>query len=261
MRDVGVVWIACRLRRHGALRRAWHVRVVPVTQRCRRDELAMRGDRSKITPMNTNIPAPRRRGRPPKRIDDRFDTRELLLRCGMAVLTETGFSATGIEAILRQAGVPKGSFYHYFDSKEAFGSAVITTYADYFARKLDHFLGDETRPPLERIAAFVDSAAQGMERFDFRRGCLVGNLGQEMASLPLAFRAQLERVLQDWEARMTRCLQAAQQAGQIGADVDCARMAAFFWTGWEGAVLRAKLVCSSAPLHVFRDGFFQALAR
>lgn len=179
----------------------------------------------------------------------------------MAVLTETGFSATGIDAILRQVGVPKGSFYHYFDSKEAFGSAVIAAYAEYFARKLDRVLCDQNREPLDRIAVFVDSAAQGMARFDFRRGCLVGNLGQEMASLPAAFRTQLEAVLQDWEARMTRCLKAAQQAGQIAADIDCARMAAFFWTGWEGAVLRAKLVRSATPLHVFGEGFFKALAR
>lgn len=185
----------------------------------------------------------------------------MLVRCGVAMLTETGFSATGIDTILRQASVPKGSFYHYFDSKEAFGREVISSYAEYFARKLDRVLCDEARAPLARILAFVDNAAQGMARFDFRRGCLVGNLGQELMNLPAAFRAQLEDVLQDWEARMTRCLQAAQQAGQIDADVDCARMAAFFWTGWEGAVLRAKLVSSPAPLHIFLEGFLKALAR
>lgn len=210
--------------------------------------------------MNDAVTARRRRGRPPKRIDDRFDTREMLVRCGVEVLTESGFSATGIDVILRRVGVPKGSFYHYFESKEAFGRAVIAAYADYFARKLDRVLGDESRPPLERIAAFVEGAALGMARFEFRRGCLVGNLGQEMANLPVAYRAQLEGVLQDWEARVTRCLEAAQLAGQIDEGVDCARMAAFFWTGWEGAVLRAKLVRSTMPLHVFSEGFFKALA-
>ncbi|MCB1960284.1 MAG: TetR/AcrR family transcriptional regulator [Rhodocyclaceae bacterium] len=209
--------------------------------------------------MNDMTTPVRRRGRPPKRFDDQFDTRQALVRCGMAVLTEKGFSATGIDSVLRQVGVPKGSFYHYFDSKEAFGREVIAAYADYFARKIDAALDDTSRPPLARLQAFVDDAAAGMARFDFRRGCLIGNLGQEMASLPEAYRAQLEAVFADWERRVARCLAAAQAAGEIGAGVDCARMAAFFWTGWEGAVLRAKLVRAATPLHLFADEFIKAL--
>lgn len=59
----------------------------------------------------------RRRGRPPRQRDGLTDARELLMRAGLEVLTEKGFSATGIEEILSRVGVPKGSFYHYFDSK------------------------------------------------------------------------------------------------------------------------------------------------
>jgi TetR/AcrR family transcriptional repressor of nem operon len=80
-----------------------------------------------------------------------------------------------------------------------------------------------------------------LSRFGFRRGCLVGNLGQEMNALPEAFRAQLTDVLIDWRARTERCLEAAKSAGQISKRTDCAGLAAFFWIGWEGAVLRAKL--------------------
>src|SRR5574343_599729 len=80
---------------------------------------------------------PRKRGRPPKRPEDTLETRELLLRAGLEVLTEKGFAATGIDEVLKRVGVPKGSFYHYFDSKEAFGAALIDRYASYFALKLE----------------------------------------------------------------------------------------------------------------------------
>ena len=60
--------------------------------------------------MEAQLQAPRRRGRPPKPREDISDTRELLLRAGLEVLTEKGFAATGIDEILRRVGVPKGSF-------------------------------------------------------------------------------------------------------------------------------------------------------
>ena len=130
----------------------------------------------------------RRPGRPPKTDATGQSTRDALIRCATAVLTERGFVSTGIDPILRQVGVPKGSFYHYFDSKEAFGQAVLAHYADYFARKLERLLGDVSLSPLARLRAFVADAKQGMARYDYRRGCLVGNLGQEAGGLNDGFR-------------------------------------------------------------------------
>lgn len=203
----------------------------------------------------------RRPGRPPKRIDDRLETREALVRCGTEVLTEKGFAATGIDEVLRRVGVPKGSFYHYFDNKEAFGRAVIDQYAAYFARKLDRCFLDASRLPLARVQAFVDDACGGMARHKFRRGCLIGNLGQEMAVLPEAYRARLEEVFEDWQARLAACLQEARKVGEIAPQADCEALATFFWIGWEGAVLRAKLARSEAPLRQFAAGFLAGLPR
>lgn len=209
--------------------------------------------------MNQNTPMRPRRGRPPKPEGQRQVIRDQLLSCGVATLTEKGFAAVGIDEILRAAGVPKGSFYYYFDSKEAFGTALIAAYGTYFARKLDRCFGDETRPPLARLAAFVEEAKAGMARFNYRRGCLIGNLGQEMGALPESFRAQLGAVFDDWQARTAACLRAAQAQREIPAGEDCDRLAKMFWIGWEGAVLRAKLERSAEPLDIFAQGFLSAL--
>lgn len=205
------------------------------------------------------IAIPRKRGRPPKVEGDYRETRAILLRAGVAALTEKGFSATGIDEVLKSVNVPKGSFYHFFDSKEAFGAELIALYNDYFVRKLEQFLLDDSLTPLQRIDAFCRDAEGGMERFGFRRGCLVGNLGQEMNALPEAFRSQLTDVLLDWQARTERCLEAAKAAGEISKGTDCARLAAFYWIGWEGAVLRAKLEHRAEPLRIFAD-YFKAMA-
>lgn len=209
----------------------------------------------------TDSTPPPRRGRPPKVNRDNPDTRDALVRCGTEILTEQGFLSTGIDAVLSRVGVPKGSFYHYFQSKEDFGHAVLENYAGYFARKLDRCLLDASRPPLARIAAFVEEAKAGMQRFEYRRGCLVGNLGQEVTQLPETFRESLEAILLSWQQRLALCLEAAKAEGELAADADCERWAAFFWIGWEGAVLRARLVRGNAPLECFIQGFLAGLPR
>lgn len=202
---------------------------------------------------------PRRRGRPPRQREDLADTRELLLRAGVEALTEKGFSATGLDEILGRVGVPKGSFYHYFDSKEAYGLALIERYGVFFARKLDRHLGNGALSPLNRLRAFVADAQDGMARYEFRRGCLIGNLGQEMGALPESFRLRLKETFEDWQARFAACLTEAQSVGELASDVDAAQLAAFFWIGWEGAVLRAKLERSAQALEIFAGLFFARL--
>ncbi|UFX42862.1 TetR/AcrR family transcriptional regulator [Bradyrhizobium sp. 41S5] len=199
----------------------------------------------------------RRRGRPPKELAGTSATRDALVRAGVVMLTEKGYSATGIEEVLQSVDVPKGSFYHYFPSKEAFGAELIDSYAGYFSRKLDGFFLNEQHPPLERLRGFTDDATSAMKRFRYARGCLVGNLGQEMSVLPQSFRQQLFDVFIDWQQRTAKCLRATQAAGAISSNQDCDWLAEFFWIGWEGAVLRAKLERRSDPLHSFSKGFFK----
>jgi TetR/AcrR family transcriptional repressor of nem operon len=178
----------------------------------------------------------------------------------VATLTERGFHALAVDEILGATSVSKGAFYHYFASKSEFGLALIDAYASYFARKLDRWFLDESLSPLDRLRGFMDDAQQGMERYGYRRGCLVGNLGQEISTLPEPYRDRLSSVFADWEGRTARCLEAAKAQGLIPPDANCASLAGFFWIGWEGAVLRAKLERSPQALSQFGEGFLTLLA-
>ena len=209
--------------------------------------------------MYTNTPTQRRRGRPPKHQQGINETRDTLLRSGVEILTEKGFSAAGLDEILKRVNVPKGSFYHYFNSKEAYGAALIQHYDNFFAHKLDTFLQDTQLKPLDRIKGFVQDATNGMERFGFRRGCLVGNLGQEMGALPEPYRELLKSIFERWQQKTETCLKEAQQAGDISKNLDCKSLALVFWIGWEGAVLRAKLEQNQNPLQQFSNFFFNSL--
>ncbi|MBU3003176.1 acrylate utilization transcriptional regulator AcuR [Paraglaciecola arctica] len=210
--------------------------------------------------MTTSANKPRR-GRPPKVTRENHDTKAELIRSGLEQLTECGFASSGIEPILKKVGVPKGSFYHYFASKEAFGESVIAHYDRYFSDKLDMHLLNTEYSPLKRLQNFVDDAVQGMTRHDFKRGCLVGNLGQEVDALPSGFRSQLTTIFMGWQQRIETCLIEAQASKEVAQNADCTQAAEFFWIGWEGAVSRAKLVQNAEPLRLFIQYFLHALPK
>lgn len=192
--------------------------------------------------------------RPPQR---RGDTkRKLLIDIGTAIFTQKGFFNTGLDEIVQAAGVPKGSFYYYFDSKDEYAHEVIRNYASYFAKKLDRTLHDASLSPLQRLKAFAQSAIDGVQRFEFKRGCLVGNLGQEMASIEDDFRVLLLELLNDWRDRFRACIDEGKAAGEIGTTVDSRQLAQFFWSAWEGAVLCAKLERSTSALDNVSTLFF-----
>lgn len=208
--------------------------------------------------MIENNPVPRKRGRPPKDQPEN-DTRDQLIKSGLALLTEYGFTASGIDAIVKNVQVPKGSFYHYFQSKEAFALAVLTAYDDYFSAKLNKHLTNLSYSPFERIGLFVQDAKQGMQRFNFRRGCLVGNLMQESPLLSDVLNDKLRSIMSHWQQQLTTCLETSQVQGEIKSDARPEQLAVLFWSCWEGAVMRAKLFQTTAPLEEFWQFYKQQL--
>ncbi|MBB1356029.1 TetR family transcriptional regulator C-terminal domain-containing protein, partial [Pseudoalteromonas sp. SR45-5] len=160
---------------------------------------------------------------------------------------------------LKKAAVPKGSFYHYFKSKEAYGIALVDAYDSYFIAKLTHYLQQEDVPPLERIVNFTQSAIKGMKKYDYKRGCLVGNLNQELNHLSDEFKTRLMQSYTAWQNHVEVCLNQAKQQGTIASHVNTKLMSEYFWIGWEGAVMRAKLTKSNTPLTLYTEMFLRAL--
>ena len=112
-----------------------------------------------------------------------------------------------------------------------------------------------------RIANFANDAKEGMSRYNFKRGCLIGNLEQEVTLLPESHRQQLLTTFDDWQQKMTYCLQLAQQEKTISTSLDCKALASFFWLGWEGAIAKSKLTQNLAPIDGFIDTFLQLIAK
>ncbi|MDD2319704.1 MAG: TetR family transcriptional regulator C-terminal domain-containing protein [Geobacteraceae bacterium] len=189
------------------------------------------------------------------------DTKSEILKAGLRTIARHGFNATGIETILKQANVPKGSFYHYFSSKKDFGFKVLDRFATGIDEIFTSYLKDPSFSPLVRLRNCTESLVARFEDNNCSIGCLVANLGQEMADQDEEFRQKLAEIFSSWLDHFECCLQEALDREEIPGDISPKHTARFFLSGFEGALLVSKVLKSSAPLHDFIDIFFERVLR
>ncbi len=188
----------------------------------------------------------RGRGRPRKTESTYADTRNDLIRSGLELLTQNGFLATGVDAIVKNANVPKGSFYYYFKSKEDYAQTVLNAYDSFFEHKLKKHLHESSCTPMVRLENFINDACEGIKKYNFTRGCLVGNMMQESPGLPQSFIKVLQNILESWQALVAACLSDALSSGEISSNMNNTQLAAIFlkWFTEFGHLNRGDMLTS-----------------
>lgn len=194
------------------------------------------------------------------RTADKTDIPKRLTDAGYALFTQLGYNATGIQHITDQAGVPKGSFYNHFESKEAFAAQIIRHYAVWVGERWEQCLLDAPPEPLDAIRHVFKRFIAHHEQAACP-GCLVGNFAAEVSESSELCRLELAQVMSEWRARLAKLIRAAQNAGSVRKDLSAPALAGFFWDAWEGAVLRMKVEHNAKPLHdalsLMLDKFFR----
>ena len=189
------------------------------------------------------------------------DVRERLLEAGVRTFSKSGFNGCSVQDITEAAGVPKGSFYNHFESKEALGAAALEHYwSDGTCDRL-RILGDCGLTPRDRLRRYFEQVADDMAQIGFTCGCLVGNMAAELSDHSDVISEKLSAILAGWSRRMGACIAEAQRAGEIRPDADPVQLATFVLNAWEGAVLRARLEKGDRPLRQFIDILFSQLLR
>lgn len=184
------------------------------------------------------------------------DTRQHLLKQGMAMLLRQGYHALGIAVVLEATKTPKGSFYHHFKSKEDFGLQVIDLYMEGVHAGLDQCLGDKSLPPLQRVRRFFE-ATEKKYRDEGYLGCLLGGLGQELSGISEVFRRKVEQCFSEIARRIAACLQEAIKQGDLPKKTNPQIMAELLVNCWEGAALRTRMRRDPAPLREMLDFYFR----
>lgn len=183
-------------------------------------------------------------------------TRADLLRAGVEMIHSGGFNATGVKDIVAGAGVPKGSFYNHFTSKDAFGAEVADTYFGESLESMRAILQDGQTPPLERLRGYYEDRASRLAAGGYARGCLLGNLTLETADHSDLIREHVAEHFATWAGLFEECVAEGQRDGSISSQMPARTLAQFLLNSWEGALLRARSERNGGPLQEFIEVVF-----
>lgn len=183
-------------------------------------------------------------------------TKLQLLEAGIDIMIEKGYNNTGIMEVLQKTGVPKGSFYYYFDSKEEFGLQIINYFNDNIVVKKRRALEDKSVTPLTRLRNYCDDLIANIELNECRKGCLIDNLSQEMADQNEVFRCRLKEIGDQSTAAFASCIKEGQDLKEIPQCYNSTELAEFFNYSMKGAIARAKILKNTAPIKVFINLMF-----
>ena len=190
-------------------------------------------------------------------MDTRNTTRDDIIRVGLEILGEKGFNSCGIDAVLKSAKIPKGSFYYYFPSKEEFGLAVLDLYAVQAKAHAESYLHDKTLTPMARLRRYLTDVAASIEEEGCTRGCFLGNMTQEMAGQNDRFRVKLNEIWDGWKRIIADCLREAKSAKELKRDADADLLAEFIIVGIEGGILRSKVSKTALPMKDMANILFE----
>ena len=180
------------------------------------------------------------------------NVKEQIVTAGMTLLHSKGFNATSVQDITEAAGVPKGSFYNHFTSKEALGVEVLQRYTEQ-AGRIGALLAGSSLPPREWLRGYFGTLVESNIASEFTAGCMLGNFSTELSNQSPAIRQQVRQSFASRSGMLEEVIAQGQRDGSIATPQPARELADFTADAWQGAVLRAKAEKDRAPLDRFAD--------
>jgi TetR/AcrR family transcriptional repressor of nem operon len=175
-------------------------------------------------------------------------TRESLIQAAAHLFHERGYNATSVQDIVSEAGVPKGTFYNYFESKEALAIAASDVF---HPRVLSMLVLEASTSPSRRLRQYFRAISKELQRFEYLRGCLVGNFASEITNATPALKKRVAEHLDEATWRMGVVIEQGQKAGEIQADIPPMDLARFLLNSLYGAIFRSKTETTDRPMRLF----------
>lgn len=175
------------------------------------------------------------------------NARQRILDAAHPIMACKGFSAVGLNEVLSAADAPKGSFYHYFSSKDVFGQALLEAYFDESMNDLEDVLQRQDLSVGDRLMNYWRRWADSQVGTDPHEKCLVVKIGAEVSDLSEAMRQALSRGTSRIIDRLAAAISAGVSEGSIAVDQEPQEIACTLYQTWLGASVMAKIRCSSAP--------------
>ena len=194
-------------------------------------------------------------------MDKEEKKQEILAKSG-DIMYLKGYNATGVQEITDAAGIPKGSFYNYFENKEQFAIDLMECYRREGCGNMEKIFNMKDLTPLARISLMFDTMIEHFIRDEkFTKGSFIGNISQEMGDMSKPISIAAEDNYRRMVDHLKEVLEEAKSAGEIRETLDIDKVANFIINSREGAMVRMKASKDSAPLTVFKDMIMELLTR
>lgn len=175
-------------------------------------------------------------------------TRKMLLHSAVQLFHEFGYNGTSVQDIVSEAGVPKGSFYNYFKSKEEIAIAASDIFYSFL---LSHLKLENMSSPVKRLRTFFRHILREMQRYEYSRGCLVGNFASEITNATPILKNRIGQHLDEATRRIAVVIAQAQQAGELDATLPTLDLSRFILDALYGAIYRSKTDRTERPMKLF----------
>jgi len=189
------------------------------------------------------------------------DKKQELIAIGAELMHLKGYNDTGVQEILGKAGLPKGSFYNYFKSKEDFGLLVVDYYMAFYNKIFAKFMDNKYVPPLERIRRLYKSFNKSFRANHYTLGCPIGNFAQELGDTSPVFQARLKKSADTIVRYFSDVLREAQASGHLSRSLDADKTAHYIFNSWEGAIMSMKVEKSLRPLEINEQFLFDYILK
>lgn len=171
-----------------------------------------------------------------------------ILAVAQTIIGAKGYAAVGLTEILSAADVPKGSFYYYFKSKDAFGEALLNQYFEDYLAEIDKTLFSNDKPMADSLMKYWSNWKDTQESFDCQGKCLAVKLGAEVSDLSEAMRLALKSGTAKIIEHLEHAIKAGISDGSIKMDTEANMLANNLYQLWLGASLMAKITRTKKPL-------------
>lgn len=175
------------------------------------------------------------------------NVKQNILDVAKSIVGKKGFSAVGLNEVLQSAQVPKGSFYHYFDSKDAFGVALLDGYFENYLEDMREVFQNPELPESQKLGIYWNQWIDNQTGDTESGKCLAVKLGAEVADLSEPMRLALNRgtskIIEYLAAAITRGV----EEQSLTLNEDPLRTATGLYSLWLGASVMAKITRAAGP--------------
>jgi TetR/AcrR family transcriptional repressor of nem operon len=183
------------------------------------------------------------------------DAKAKIMQAAFQFFHEAGYNGTSIQDIVNAAGLPKGTFYNHFKSKELLALEILTQYSELIHSTLS---AHSEASPLKRLREHFECIAGAYRSAKFEKGCMFGNLIAEMAATP-AIRKALLTHTRRWSEDIATLLEEAVCWKELPKTTDARQQAKYLLDFFQGATLRSKLERSGEPIDTFLNVVFSSI--